>query len=173
MRVLGPEGAASSTAATLPDGSIAIPLMGMSQTGIYHILVAAAPLTTAYTLTISTPEQQPFPLGRPESIRGGYDRRYPVDLQRQCGPAGADRDAQGWGSELDSYLELYGPDGQKGAEDDDSLGERNSLIEYDVEKDGEYTILPARLRRPAGALYVAGRGFRRIGGGYRLRHHRR
>lgn len=142
MRVLGPEGAASSTAATLPDGSVAIPLMGMSQTGIYHILVAAAPLTTAYTLTISTPEQQPFPLGRPESIEGDTTAGILWTFSASAGQQVRIEMRKAAGSELDSYLELYGPNGQKVREDDDSLGDRNSLIEIILPASGEYTILP-------------------------------
>jgi hypothetical protein len=43
---------------------------------------------------------------------------------------------------LDSYLELYGPDGEQLAEDDDSAGGLDSLIEcYELPADGTYTIV--------------------------------
>lgn len=142
MQVWGPDGALLARAAPSGDDSAAIPLLMMSQTGDSHILVASDVPTATYSLTMGAPARRPIdpnsavPIeeettaGILWTFRGEAGQRVRIEMRKASG------------SELDSFLELYGPDGQMVAQDDDSLGDRNSLIEYDVEEGGEYTILP-------------------------------
>jgi hypothetical protein len=53
-------------------------------------------------------------------------------------------------SQLDPYLELQEPDGRTLAEDDDSGGELNSLIQLTLPRDGRYTIVARGLADSAG-----------------------
>ncbi len=142
MQVWGPEGALVATAAPSGESRAAIPLLALSQTGVSHILLASDVPTATYSLTMGAPARRPIdpnsavPIeeettaGILWTFRGEAGQRVRIEMRKASG------------SELDSFLELYGPDGQMVAQDDDSLGDRNSLIEYDVEEGGEYTILP-------------------------------
>jgi hypothetical protein len=142
MQVGGPDGALLSTVAPSGENRAAIPLLTMSQTGVSHILVASDVPTATYTLTMGAPTRRPIAPNLANPIEEDTTAGILWTFSASRGQRVRIEMRKASGSELDSFLELYGPDGQKVREDDDNLGDRNSLIEYDVENDGEYAILP-------------------------------
>ncbi len=129
-----------------------------SQTGTYEAVVFAdTSRPIQYRLTLEpglgrlVSNKGPVPLG--ERVQGEIRFAEARDLYTFEGRQGQqvrialDRPGR---SQLDPYLELLDPDGRTLAEDDDSGGDLNSLIEVTLPRSGTYTVVARGLGDTAG-----------------------
>ncbi len=120
-----------------------------AETGTYQAVVfvdTSRPIT--YSLDLESgygrlvSEKGPVPLGQPVNgeitFSEGRDLYTFEGRQGQQVRIALDRPGR---SQLDPYLELLGPDGNTVAEDDDSGGELNSLIQIALPQTGRYTVV--------------------------------
>jgi hypothetical protein len=156
LQVAGPNGDWEQVRSTSgqPLGLSFVP----AQSGTYDAVVfvdTSRPIT--YSLTLErgygrlVANKGPVPLGQPVTgeIRfvDGRDLYTFEGRQGQQVRIALDRPGR---SRLDPYLELLGPDGRTIAEDDDSGGELNSLIQLTLPQTGTYTIVARGLGDTAG-----------------------
>jgi hypothetical protein len=156
LQIVNPDGSADQARASRgrPLGLSFVP----SESGTFNALVLVdTSRPVEYDLTLErgfgrlVSELGPVPLGQrvPGEIRFAEGRDlYTLDgRQGQRVRIALDRVGR---SQLDPYLELLDPDGRTLAEDDDSGGELNSLIQVELPRTGTYTIVARGLADSAG-----------------------